>query len=155
MSNLVTIRQLAEDDMESVETFFKAIDHERYRRHFSPHPFTEEEAERVCHYSGRDRYLGVFLVPGDDMVGYGMLRGLDEGYEVPSVGVCIEEAHQGEGLGRMLLSHLLDLCVKQGANRAMAKVNRDNSASRAMFERARFAFEDFSPEFLVGYLELP
>ena len=50
---------------------------------FHPHPFTAEEAEARARYSGRDLYY--VAVADGRALAYGMLRGWDEGYAVPSL----------------------------------------------------------------------
>ena len=60
---------------------------------FHPHPFTTEAARERAAYTGKDLYYVV--IEGDEILGYGMLRGWDEGYEVPSLGIVIHPAHRG------------------------------------------------------------
>lgn len=151
----LTIHPLSAERLDRVRAFFRAIDSDAYLLDFAPHPFTDVEAQRVCGYAGRDLYVGVFARAGDGaMVGYGMLRGLDEGYEVPSLGLCVLAAQQGRGIGRMLLEHLLQACAERGAERAMLKVKRGNAVARALYESAGFRFEAHSRDFLVGYRAL-
>ena len=154
MATNVTIRELRRSDMDSVSGFFKEIDNERYKTNFYPHPFTELEARRVCCYQGRDQYVGVFLKEADEMVGYGLLRGLDEGYEIPSLGLCILHAYQGRGLGQMLMSYLVLACEKLGMKRVMLKVKRENAKARSLYEKANFVFEELEQPFLIGYRDL-
>src|SRR4029077_9854772 len=68
---------------------------------FRPHPMTADEARRIAHYPGRDVYL-VHEVDGQ-AVAYGFLRGWDEGYDVPSLGVAVRDGHQGQGHGRSMM----------------------------------------------------
>lgn len=151
----IAIHPLSGEQLERVQGFFRRIDTPAYRAHFAPHPFTDEEARRVCAHAGRDLYVGVFVEgPPAEMVGYGMLRGLDEGYEVPSLGLCVLAEQQGRGIGRELLAHLLRACAERGATRAMLKVKRDNPAARALYESTGFVFRDHDRDFLVGYRAL-
>ncbi len=65
-------------------------------RWFHPHPLTAVEAARPCAYDGRDLYYAA--VTGDAVVAYGLLRGWDEGYAVPSLGIAVHPAARGLGL---------------------------------------------------------
>ena len=82
--------------------FFEEIDTKDYKNDFSPHPFTSKQAEYICNYAGMDLYYAVVLEK-QRIVGYGMLRGWEEGYEVPSLGICILREHQASYMGKLLL----------------------------------------------------
>ena len=88
------------------------------------------------------------------MVGYGMLRGLDEGYSIPSLGLCILKEFQGVGVGRMLLNHLLNESAARGAKSVMLKVKESNSIARALYVSQGFIFTKHDPETLIGFLEI-
>ncbi len=51
---------------------------------FHPHPLTCEAALEIASLSGRDRYF--VAIVAQKIVGYGMLRGWDAGFEIPSLG---------------------------------------------------------------------
>jgi ribosomal protein S18 acetylase RimI-like enzyme len=91
------------------------------------------------------------------MVGYGMLRGWDEGYEVPAFGVCVRPGERGRGVGRALLSFALDLARDKGAPEVMLKVHDGNSAARSLYEGFGFTFCERTPDGLqlLGRLRLP
>jgi len=151
----VAIHPLAPAHLERVRAFFVRIDTQEIRDQFAPHPFTDAEASRVCNHQGRDLYVGVFLENGQGrMVGYGMLRGLDAGYEVPSLGLCVVPGFQGKGIGRLLLDYLLRTCAERKAQRVMLKVKKDNPEARALYESVGFRFVEYDTAFRVGHLDL-
>lgn len=154
MRTETVIRRLTDGDIGLLLGFFLEIDQDQYRRNFSPHSFTEKEALRICSHQGDDRYLGMITLPENIMVGYGLLRGIDEGYSVPSLGLCISKAYQGKGLGHKLLSYLLNECEKNNYKQAMLKVKKNNYGARHLYEQAGFTFSDFNTEFLIGYKNL-
>lgn len=145
---MTVIRPLEPADADALAAFFRCINTSDYRRAFAPHPFTAAEAGRVAGHRGRDLYVGVFA--GETMIGYGMLRGLDEGFAVPSIGLCILAAYQGQGLGRQLLHYLIGASSERGAEEAMLKVRRDNPVARSLYEAGGFSFRDYDAEFLIG-----
>ena len=65
-------------------------------REFHPFPLDRRTAGRLCHHDGLDQYF--VMVADDGVVGFAMLRGWDEGYEVPSFGVLVDRDHQGRGI---------------------------------------------------------
>jgi GNAT superfamily N-acetyltransferase len=108
-------------------------------RHFHPHPFTRSEAQRLTADDGRqDVYFGAFA--GQDLVGYGMLRGWDEGYEIPSFGVAVHPAARGAGVGRALLRFAIRTARDRGAGTMMLKVHEENPNARRLYESEGFEF---------------
>lgn len=119
---------------------------------FHPHPFTDAEAERLCNYTGNDQYYA--LLYGEHILGYGMLRGWDEGYKIPSLGIFIRAEVRGQGLGHLMMLHLHAAARLRGATRIRLKVYQHNHAARRMYEQFGYVFEDKEGEQLVGFYEL-
>lgn len=109
--------------------------------HFHPHPFTRGEARRIAEQTGnrRDLYFAAFL--DARLVGYGMLRGWDEGYEIPSFGVAVRLGHRGLGIGRRLLRHAVALARRRGAHRMILKVHPENESARRLYASEGFTFD--------------
>jgi ribosomal protein S18 acetylase RimI-like enzyme len=132
------IRRLQAGDQEQLVLLFQAFAaDERITRHFHPHPFDRETAWKIAHYSGSDVYLGFFW--HEQLVGYAMLRGWDEGYEVPAFGVAVAPHHEGFGVGGELLRACVDEARSRGARKMMLRVYRDNE--RALRWYLSFGFE--------------
>jgi ribosomal protein S18 acetylase RimI-like enzyme len=151
----VWIDRLRPDDAGPLARFFAelAADTEA-TGFFHPHPLTRRHAAWLCGPDGprRDRY---FLARQDGKpVGYSMLRGWDEGYEVPSFGACVLAAARGQGLGHLLLSHAIDHARWAGAPRLRLTVYRANERAVRLYTKFGFAFTDKNPRELVGLLDL-
>ena len=101
-------------------------------RYFRPHPFTHDEATRITGRSGRDIY-GMLMVD-DSPVAYGLLRGWDEGFETPSLGIGVRVDHQGMGLGRLTMEHLHEIARAGGATTVRLRVHADNARARRLYE---------------------
>src|ERR1700722_17301529 len=91
-------------------------DREEITGHFHPFPMTRETAERLCLGHFKDCYCVAFL--DNVMVGLVMLRGWDEGYDIPSFGLFVDHRYHGLGLGRMLT----DYAMIEAKRRGCAKV---------------------------------
>lgn len=119
---------------------------------FHPHPFTADEAAKRAAYRGLDLYAVMAI--GDEPVGYGLLRGWDDGYAVPSLGICIVEEHRGSGAGRALMEYLHLAAKLRGAPAIRLKVYQDNERARRLYEALGYRFAS-EPEHgqLVGRLE--
>ena len=94
-------------------TFFEALRESGDDRFFHPHPFTSEEAERILGYSGPDIYR--VLLKENNVLGYGMLRGWEDGYAVPSLGIAIHPVSRGVGLGRAFMLYLHEIARQKGS----------------------------------------
>lgn len=150
-----TIRPLAIEDSQPLGEFFAHIGRdEQTRRFFHPHPLTPEFAQHLCQRidKTRDEYFVCWEEQG--IIGYGMLRGWDEGYEVPSFGVCVLPSRRGEGLGQRLLRYALERCRLRGAKRVRLTVYRDNIWAVHVYRKFGFVFSSKNTEELVGILDL-
>jgi ribosomal-protein-alanine N-acetyltransferase len=132
-----TIRRIQVGDEEQLFALFRAFAaDERIARYFHPHPFDRVTASRITRYSGSDVYFGFFWQ--EELVGYAMLRGWDEGYEVPSFGVAVAPGHSGLGVG----GELLQTCIKEararGARKMMLKVHIANRRARRWYLSSGF-----------------
>lgn len=151
------VRQLEARDASALSRFFAAIgSDEQTTAVFHPHPFDEPTARRICLRQGIVSDVYFAAIDGGEVVGYGMLRGWDEGYEVPSFGVCVRADQRGAGLGRMLLDYAIQTARSKGAASMMLKVYEGNAPARALYERAGFTFAERTPDGsqLVGRLAL-
>ena len=72
--------------------------------YFQPHPMNALEAQRIATLRGRDIFL-IGWVQGVGVV-YGLLRGFDEGFEVPSLGLGVRRYDEGRGHGRAMMTAL-------------------------------------------------
>ena len=121
-------RVAGSDDQQSLTEVFADIDDTFFR----PHPFTADEAQRLASYSGRDVYA--LLINGRTPVAYGMLRGWDEGYSTPSLGIAVRTAAQGRGYGRRMMVHLHSEARRRGAHQIRLRVHPDNVGARRLYE---------------------
>ena len=74
-------RLLGPDLETGLSELFRAFAQGQDHAFFHPHPMTDEEAKRLCGYRGRDLYYAACM--GTAVLAYGLLRGWDEGYEIP------------------------------------------------------------------------
>lgn len=107
-----------------------------YMRYFTPFAFDRATVGRLLAETVRDVYLGVFC--DGELAAFCMLRGWDEGYDVPSYGVIVSERFRGRGLGALTIELSKTVCRLRGARRLMLKVHPDNAAARGLYERAGF-----------------
>lgn len=107
-----------------------------YVRFFTPFSFDESALVDILVHRRQDIFMGIYWQ--DELAGFFMLRGWDEGYEAPSYGVLIDERYSGYGLTRLSLKMVKSICKLRGAPRIMLKVHPENTVAKSLFEEARF-----------------
>jgi [ribosomal protein S18]-alanine N-acetyltransferase len=120
--------------------------------YFHPHPFTDEAIESIIHNVHQDLYY--ILAEGTNVLGYGMLRGWDEGYSVPSLGIAIHPRARGIGLGKAFMHFLSAAARRKGATRVRLRVKRGNTRAVKLYESLGYKFPFEEDGYLVGFLEL-
>ena len=124
-------------------------------RLFHPHPFTPEAVAAVAAPGGRDEYLVVTAGRQGPVVAYGMLRGWEEGFAVPSLGIAVDRQWRGLGVGRRLVSHLHALAAGRGVTTVRLKVYRSNTTALALYRSLGYEFQPHSPDEWLGFVTLP
>ncbi len=155
MSSGIVIRRISAEDIVALGDFFIALagDVESVQ-FFHPHPFTLEFAHELCvraAISGDRYYVACFQ---DRVIGYMMLRGWDEGYTVPSFGVCNHPALRDVGLGQALLVHAVQESRLARASQLRLTVFKNNERAVHVYRKFGFLFHDKNERELVGLLDL-
>jgi len=131
----ITIEKLGPAKAEELSTLLLAADKE-YSRHFIPFEFDRETIETILGQARKDQYFGVYL--SGSLAGFYMLRGFDQGYEIPSYGVWIGPGSSGLGLASLTLHHALSFCRANGIKKLMLKVHPENIVAKGIYERNGF-----------------
>src|SRR6266576_2540306 len=104
------MQQLRPRDEAELAILFNNILNDITASHFRPHVFNAKE---ITNYSGLDLYLGIWV--DKRLQGYAMLRGWDEGYSVPSLGIYLSPIVRGTGLSIQSMKAIHDLALAKGA----------------------------------------
>lgn len=96
----LTIRPVRDTDYEALSGLFEENNIPEVVRHFNPFPLTRQTAYKIANTSQLDRYY-VALWNGR-IVGLCMLRGWDDGFEIPSFGIFVDYRYHGLGVGRQM-----------------------------------------------------
>lgn len=136
---------------EGLARFFQELMELGDHRWFHPHPFTAAQAECLAAYQGQDLY---YVATRGEVVAYGMLRGWDEGYQVPSLGIAVHPAWRGRGLAHAFMLFLHAAARERGAPRIRLKVYPQNCAARQLYEGLGYQFEAGNDGQLVGLCPL-
>ncbi|HEX3800378.1 MAG TPA: GNAT family N-acetyltransferase [Verrucomicrobiae bacterium] len=145
-------QKIIPEHAQALGTFFERLKASGAEEHFHPHPLTGEEAKKKSAYSGKDFYC--VLMEGKEVIGYGMLRGWDEGYEVPSLGIAIDPAVQGRGYGRRLMQFLHAAAAERGAKKIRLKVYPANVRAAGLYRSLGYVFQGGEDEQLTGFFQI-
>ena len=123
MHKNVEIKELQSEQASTLSALILNIP-EDYSKYFVPFSFKEDSITKIINDAVNDKYFGIFI--NDDLAGFYMLRGFDEGYEVPSYGVWISDKFSGLGLSKLTLQHAITFCKLNGLKKIMLKVHPEN-----------------------------
>lgn len=135
MADGFTVRPLAAADAPQLSRMLRAQS-PAYVRFFTPFSFDLDTINGMLARQREDIFMGIYL--RDELAGFFMLRGWDEGYEAPSYGVLIDERFSGYGLTRLSLKMAKSICKLRRAPRLILKVHPDNAVAKTLFEEAGF-----------------
>ena len=136
----------------SLANLFERLRQNGEENFFHPHPLTSGEAAARANHSGRDFYC--VMVLDNHVIGYGMLRGWDEGYAIPSLGIAIDPEVRGRGYSRVLMNFLRDVAKQRGAERIRLKVDPQNQSAAELYRSLGYVLEPQPDGQLIGFLEL-
>jgi ribosomal protein S18 acetylase RimI-like enzyme len=146
-------RRLTPELAPGLARLFAALAEQGDDQFFHPHPLTAEEARRLCGLRGEDLYYAA--VASRTVLAYGMLRGWDEGYAMPSLGIAVHPRARGSGLALSFMQFLHAAAVARGASRIRLKVYPENRGARKLYEKLGYRFgETAADNQLVGVLSL-
>ena len=145
-------RKLSREQTNGLAELFIALAQDPDSVHFHPHPFTLEEAQQLGSYEGKDLYY--VAVCRGLVQAYGMLRGWDEGYEVPSLGIAVHPEFRGMNLGETMTRFLHSSARQRGARSVRLKVYSQNIAARSLYEKIGYQFKGEERGQIVGMFEL-
>jgi len=92
---------------------------------------TPDEARRISNLRGRDVYL--IGTVGNEAVVYGMLRGWDEGFEVPSLGIGVRRDSEHRGFGRAMMEALHTAARAGGSSCVRLRVSPANVRASKLY----------------------
>ncbi|NJC68355.1 GNAT family N-acetyltransferase [Planosporangium thailandense] len=113
----------------------------RYLRYFSPYPrIPPRDLERFVNVDHHDREAFVVEL-GDELIAIGRYDRLGDGATEAEVAFVVEDAHQGRGLGSVLLEYLAAAAREEGISRFVAEVLPTNATMLRVFADAGYAVE--------------
>jgi len=132
----IRLKQIQPEDLDILTLLFLQNNIPVITDTFHPFPLTAESAQWIACESKLDRFFIAFQ--GDIAVGFSMLRGWDEGYNVPSFGIFVDFRFHGRGLGSLVLEQTIEEARKAGCEKMRLSVYANNPAALAIYIRKGF-----------------
>lgn len=129
------IKKLRPDDALELSCLLNSAPPE-YSKYFTPFSFDFKTISTLLKKAKLDWYFGVRI--GWRLAGFYMLRGFDQGYDIPSYGVWISPHYCRKGLAKRSLTHAFALCRLHRINKLMLKVHPDNTLAKKFYEKNGF-----------------
>ncbi len=137
---------------EPLSIFFQWLKDSGEIPYFSPHPFTREMAQYIARHKGKDLYY--LLVDDLEILGYGMLRGWDEGYRIPSLGIFIHPNVRKSGFGQLMMHFLHAVAKYKGSPKVRLTVHPENRDAVRLYKKFGYHFTEEYEGRKVGFLNL-
>src|SRR3569833_2967889 len=130
----VHLRPITRDDAPAIVDFHgRMSERTRYLRYFSPYPrIPDRDLERFVNVDHADREAYV-IVSGKRIMAVGRYERLGPDSPEAEVAFVVEDAHQGRGIGSVLLEYLADAARDHGITRFVAEVLPENSGMLRVF----------------------
>jgi [ribosomal protein S18]-alanine N-acetyltransferase len=150
-STTLRFRSVGPTDVDILRELFESNLGSVVSKTFDPFPLTIEQAEKIALVPREDGYYLAF--DQDRVVAMSMLRGFDEGYEIPSFGIFVDHEQHGRGIGRRLTVWTIEQAQALGCPSVRLSVYSQNSPAVRLYESLGFAEQSREPTERNGYME--
>ncbi|MGZ4521820.1 MAG: bifunctional acetate--CoA ligase family protein/GNAT family N-acetyltransferase [Mycobacteriaceae bacterium] len=137
----VHLRPITPEDADALVAFHSGLsEHTRYLRYFGPYPtMSQRDLARFSTVDHHDRVAILVLLGGEIIaVGrYDRLAEVGDGLSA-EVAFVVADAHQGRGLGSVLLEHLAAAAAERGIRSFVAEVLSENRTMLGVFKEAGY-----------------
>ncbi len=126
------LRPIRPSDADRLVAFYRRVsERSKYFRFFAPYPdLTERDVQRFTTVD-HDKRVALVVTLGEQIIGLARYDAIDD--RQAEVAFLVEDAHQGRGLGQLLLEHLAQAARERGLQRFVADVLPDNSRMIQVF----------------------
>lgn len=132
----IEFRKVQSNDRSLLGDFFLTNNVPIILENFTAFPLTLETVDNICLKPHKDKYY--IYIEDNKIKGFSMLRGWDEGFEIPSFGIFIDYRELGLGLGRIVLKLTLDECFRIGCKKVRLSVYAKNQSAVNLYTKFGF-----------------
>jgi len=149
------IRRLEPEHLKSLISFFEILVVSESNKTFHPHDFDKQTAYDIVNQVNHSKDLYYVMDLGfDRIIAYGILRGWDEGYDIPSLGIAVHPDYRGLKLSKIFMEFLHTASKLRGATKVMLRVYKNNTVAKNLYEKLGYKFTDLTENEVRGYYDL-
>jgi len=137
--------------MSKIDYFFK--ENQEDHQFFIPHDLSWGALKNIILTKSKDVYL-FMCNEKEEIIGYGMLRGWDEGYEIPSLGILISKHFRGKGYSTPFMNYLHRISKERGAKKIRLTVFKENKIAVSLYNKLGYEFSEKNDLELIGIKNL-
>jgi acyl-CoA synthetase (NDP forming)/RimJ/RimL family protein N-acetyltransferase len=134
------LRPILATDADGLVAFYARVSEQsKYFRFFAPYPIlSERDVQRFTQVDHQSRVAFVVTI-GPDIVAVGRYDSIDD--VEAEVAFLVEDAHQGRGIGQLLLEHLAQAGRERGVGKFVAEVLPENVRMIQVFREMGYHVE--------------
>lgn len=130
---------VAEDAAALIDFYARVSDESKYFRFFAPYPTLSDKDVKRFTQVDFDRRVAFVMTLGENIIATGRYDAIDN--EEAEVAFLVEDAHQGRGVGQLLLEHLAQAARERDIRRFVADVLPANSRMLQIFREMGYQVE--------------
>lgn len=115
---------------------------------FKPHKLNFAVFKDIILRKLKDMYI--FMANENEFIGYGILRGWDEGYETPSLGILISKSERGKGISIILMNKLHEIARNNNSKKIRLKVFKNNIFAIKLYQKLEYQLDELNDNELLG-----
>jgi ribosomal protein S18 acetylase RimI-like enzyme len=132
--------------------FLKDLTDNQEENIFHPHAFDINTIKKIISSNSLDEYW--IMCQDEQIVSYGILRGWDEGFTIPSIGIAVSPNYRKFGFGKKMMLFLHSRAKERGVSKIRLTVYKDNIKAINLYNKLGYVLESQSDSTFVGYLEI-
>ena len=133
----ILIRALSDGDVSALQNFHEKLS-EQTRSWFFPHKYDEETISRYVERAKGDLDHIFVALAGQEIIGYVFLWGFQERF--PVLGIGIADAYQGQGLGKQMMTILIENAKAAGCAGIELTTAFDNDRAYKLYIKMGFQY---------------
>ncbi|MCW2830298.1 MAG: family N-acetyltransferase [Aeromicrobium sp.] len=134
------LRPILEADADRfVEFYSRVSEQSKYFRFFAPYPTLSPKDVKRFTTVDHDRRVAFVVTMHEEIIGVGRYDAVAD--DEAEVAFLVEDAHQGRGVGQLLLEHLAQAGRERGIRRFVADVLPSNSRMQQIFREMGYQVE--------------
>lgn len=119
---------------------------------FNPHSMDYDSIFSILTNKKNDKYK--IVICEDRVIGYGILRGWDEGFEIPSLGIMVDKDFRGIGLSKTIMQFLESSAKLMKSKKIRIVVHKDNQVAYNLYKSLNYEFETYNQNQLISFKKI-